>query len=62
MAKLSKYKLGYDKAQKECQLRNGSKQVVQKFDTTVEPLQSGVLEKAAGGNGSVQIRKQYSII
>lgn len=62
MAKLLKHKLGYDKAQQERQLRNGSKQVVQNFDTSAEALQSGVLEKAAGGNGSAQIRKPYNII
>lgn len=57
MAKLPKFTLSYDKAQAEWQLRNGSKQVVQKFDIKADALQGGVLEKAVGGNGSVQIRK-----
>lgn len=56
MAKLPKFTLGYSKAQEEWQLKNGSKQVVQTFGTKAEALQGGVLKKAVGGTGSVQIR------
>lgn len=62
MAKLPKFTLGYDKTQEAWQLKNGSKQVVQTFDTKADALQGGVLKKAVGGSGSVQIRNQDGTI
>lgn len=63
MAKIPKFTLGYDKAQEEWQLKNGSKQVVKTFDKKAEALQGGVLKNAVGaGGGSVQVRNQDGTI